>query len=306
MLQNFNSNGKLLLTGEYVVLDGAKALAVPTKQGQSLHVATTNTKQIEWLSFDVQKNIWFQDSFALDEVFKTTLSNLIVRTPTTRLQQVLIAARQLNPNFLLHSNGVNVETYLDFPQHWGLGTSSTLINNVAQWAKVNPYNLLQLTFGGSGYDIACAQHNTPIAYTLRDDKPLVAPVAFSPSFASHLYFVYLNKKQNSRDGIAHYKALRKTNLSTDLSKIDAITEAMLSCNSLSSFTTLMDTHESIIARLTQQDTVKSLFFKDFNGAIKSLGAWGGDFILAATSTNPTSYFNAKGFDTVIPYNDMVL
>ena len=36
--QTFYSNGKLLITGEYVVLDGAKALALPTKFGQSLLV----------------------------------------------------------------------------------------------------------------------------------------------------------------------------------------------------------------------------------------------------------------------------
>ncbi|MEQ3661167.1 MAG: GHMP kinase, partial [Flavobacterium sp.] len=38
MKQTYYSNGKLLLTGEYVVLDGAKALAVPTKFGQSLSI----------------------------------------------------------------------------------------------------------------------------------------------------------------------------------------------------------------------------------------------------------------------------
>ena len=47
-------------------------------------------------------------------------------------------------------------------------------------------------------------------------------------------------------------------------------------------------------------------FNDFNGALKSLGAWGGDFILAATETDPTSYFKNKGLNTVIPYKDMIL
>ena len=36
MKKTFYSNGKLLITGEYVVLDGAKALALPTKYGQNL------------------------------------------------------------------------------------------------------------------------------------------------------------------------------------------------------------------------------------------------------------------------------
>ena len=35
-------------------------------------------------------------------------------------------------------------------------TSSTLIANLAKWSNVDPYILLSETFGGSGYDIACA------------------------------------------------------------------------------------------------------------------------------------------------------
>ena len=38
MEKTYYSNGKLLLTGEYVVLDGAEALAVPTRFGQNLTV----------------------------------------------------------------------------------------------------------------------------------------------------------------------------------------------------------------------------------------------------------------------------
>ena len=48
----FYSNGKLLLTGEYVVLDGANALAVPTKYGQNLVVEIINKPYIIWKSFN--------------------------------------------------------------------------------------------------------------------------------------------------------------------------------------------------------------------------------------------------------------
>jgi hypothetical protein len=37
-----------------------------------------------------------------------------------------------------------------------------------------------------------------------------------------------------------------------------------------------------------------------------LGAWGGDFILATSKENPTDYFKSKGFETVIPFDQMVL
>jgi hypothetical protein len=38
MQKTFYSNGKLLITGEYLILDGAKGLALPTKMGQNLSV----------------------------------------------------------------------------------------------------------------------------------------------------------------------------------------------------------------------------------------------------------------------------
>ena len=37
-MKEFHANGKLLLTGEYAVLDGAKAIGLPTKRGQSLQI----------------------------------------------------------------------------------------------------------------------------------------------------------------------------------------------------------------------------------------------------------------------------
>src|SRR5690606_17098005 len=62
--KTFYSNGKLLLTGEYVVLDGAVALAVPTTLGQSLMVEPIGEPKIEWQSLDAQGNIWFEGAFS--------------------------------------------------------------------------------------------------------------------------------------------------------------------------------------------------------------------------------------------------
>jgi mevalonate kinase len=181
-----------------------------------------------------------------------------------------------------------------------------LINNIADWANINAYELLKQTFGGSGYDIACAQHDTPIRYQLTDSgSPIVKPVLFNPTFKNQLYFVYLNQKQNSRDGIATYK--KRATIDTSIIKeVDQITEGMLTCNSLLDFEKLIITHEGIISKLIQQETIKSRLFKDFDGAIKSLGAWGGDFVLATSKNDPTNYFKSKGFKTVIPYPEMVL
>ncbi|GGD16082.1 GYDIA family GHMP kinase [Hyunsoonleella pacifica] len=310
-MKTFKSNGKLLLTGEYVVLDGAISLAIPTKYGQSLNVKPIDSKHIHWKSFDEKNKVWFEDKFHLIDLKSNKTET---NTPNLRLLQILNAAQQLSPNFLDTNTGFSIETYLDFPKNWGLGTSSTLINNIAEWANINPYELLKLTFGGSGYDIACAQHNTAITYQLLNDDTLkqhqdtnrmVLPVNFNPPFKDHLYFVYLNKKQNSRDGITHYKALDQ-NLKLTISEINTITEALISCDSIMEFQKLIINHEEIISKTINQSTIASKYFNDFDGAIKSLGAWGGDFILACCETNPTRYFTDRGYNTVVPYKEMIL
>lgn len=304
-MKTFRSNGKLLVTAEYVVLDGAKALAIPTKHGQILTTEESNSNTVVWKSYDEYGKVWYKGHFIFDngEILKQVQDDNAI---TNRLENILSAARTLNPEFLANSKGHRVSTYLDFNREWGLGTSSTLINNIAQWANVDAYKLLEKTFGGSGYDIACAQHNTPITFQLNTkNQPLVNSVGFNPTFKDHLYFVYLNQKQNSRDGIKAYRSLNKVS-DTIINDINTITEAIVEISSLSAFEHLITEHENIIGKLLNQTPIKSRAFSDYNGAIKSLGAWGGDFVLVTSENDPTDYFKSKGLDTIIPYSKMVI
>jgi len=301
-VKQFFSNGKLLISGEYVVLDGAIALAVPTTYGQSLDVETIDEPKIIWTSLDETKQTWFEITFEIKDNTIQHLGN--DDAISNRLLQILNAVKQLNPNYLKGAKGFKITTKLDFPKNWGLGTSSTLINNLATWAQVDPYILLENTFGGSGYDIACAKHDTAISYQIKEDSKEVIEINFEPNFKNNLYFIHLNKKQNSRDGISHYRE-HKGDLSNYINQINEITQQMCTCQTLEVFQNLMETHENIIAEITKQTPVKQALFNDFKGSIKSLGAWGGDFILAATNANPERYFKAKGYNTVIPYLDMV-
>ena len=50
-------------------------------------------------------------------------------------------------------------------------------------------------------------------------------------------------------------------------------------------------------------------FKDFEGEVKSLGAWGGDFVMACTENDAeyvSRYFKNKGLDTVLTYKKLLL
>ena len=75
---------------------------------------------------------------------------------------------------------------------------------------------------------------------------------------------------------------------------------------LSEFEKLIQEHEKIISSIIELPTVKERLFPDYFGTLKSLGAWGGDFILATGDKNTPQYFKAKGYTTILRYSDMVL
>ncbi|MFT4643463.1 MAG: mevalonate kinase [Candidatus Azotimanducaceae bacterium] len=309
-MQKFYSNGKLLLTGEYVVLDGATSLALPTTFGQDLVVQSIKEPLLIWESYDERGITWFQAEFRMSdlrivsETFNSETDNS-KETLAISLQKIVLHAQKMNPKFLNSKTGFHIKTNLSFPRNWGLGTSSTLIHNIASWAEVDPYELLFASFGGSGYDIACAQNDTPISYQLKDKKPIVKAINFKPIFSDQLYFVHLNVKQNSRSGIKKYREF-DTDKENVIQDISTITDEMVNCDNLSEFERMLKAHEQIISKVIHNKPIQELVFKDYFGQTKSLGAWGGDFILATGNQDTPAYFKEKGFETVVSYKDMIL
>ncbi|MEZ4779698.1 MAG: GYDIA family GHMP kinase [Flavobacteriaceae bacterium] len=297
-MKTFYSNGKLLLTGEYVVLDGALALAIPTKKGQLLKVEESTEKGIHWKSLDENGSPWFEASFNVHDAVSERENRILFI-----LLKILREAQNLNTSFLAEE-AIRVTTQLTFPRNWGLGTSSTLINNIAQWAKVDAFQLLKNSFGGSGYDIAAAQHSTPILFQLYNGKPTAKEIQLHWDFKAHLFFVHLNQKQDSLEGIAHYKSKNIT--SEIIKEISSITQALYQCTSIDEFEKLLELHELILSRALHKPTVKEKLFKDYPRAIKSLGAWGGDFILATGTKEAQAYFREKGYTTLLPFEEMIL
>ena len=303
MKKTFYSNGKLLITAEYAVLDGAIALALPTKLGQNLIVETGLNQEIAWTSHDADGSVWFKEIILFSDIInKIQFENNEVKST---LIEILHEGYLLNPKFIQDSTGFNVTTKLSFPKFWGLGTSSTLINNIASWLEIDAFVLLNNSFGGSGYDIACAQNNLPILYQLVNQKPIVKTIDFNPTFKEHLYFVYLNKKQNSKTAITNYYKNKKTD-TTIILKINQLTQEIAEAKTLQDFENGLQQHEKIMSEVLDLKTVQSALFSDFKGTIKSLGAWGGDFVLVVSIINPTLYFKEKGYNTVIGFEEMIL
>jgi hypothetical protein len=118
--------------------------------------------------------------------------------------------------------------------------------------------------------------------------------------------VYLNKKQSSKSAIAAYNMNKKNNLPRTIALNDTITSEVLNATTIQSFAAAIQKHEVQMSIVLETQTIKESLFPDFNGVIKSLGAWGGDFVMAIATENPSDYFISKGYETIIPYKEIIL
>ncbi|WP_185855586.1 GYDIA family GHMP kinase [Blattabacterium cuenoti] len=305
--KSFYSNGKLLLTGEYLILCGAFGLALPTIRGQSLTITENKNSNfssiLHWKSFNEVNNIWFEVIFKLPylDIFYETEKKIAIR-----LKSLLLKSKKIQKKFLTENYEIQVKTHLEFPINWGLGSSSTLINNIAKWAKINPYFLISNYFNGSGYDIACVYKSKPIIYRIYNKRPYVFPIKFNPKFKEKLFFLHLNKKKSTYDGIqSFYSKIKKKFLNKSINLISSITLKISFCNNLKEFEELLLQHEIIISKILNIPTIKEIYFPDYLGLVKSLGTWGGDFVLISYRKGMKNYFYKKGFNTLIPFNKMI-
>ena len=222
-----------------------------------------------------------------------------------RLSNILKQVKSLNNNIFTEDNDYRFRCQLDFNPQWGLGSSSTLINNISEWANVNPYQLLGSTFKGSGYDIACAKAEGPIFYEV--NGPMVRKADFNPPFKDKLYFIYQGHKQNSANEVKAFLD-KKKDFKEEVRSISKISEILPDLQTLRDFCYFIKIHEEIMSKCLEHKRIKS-YFSDFEGEIKSLGAWGGDFFMAATEWDfekVKDYFENKGHNVILKYKDLIL
>ncbi len=302
--KKFHGKGKLLLFGEYAVLDGAKSLAIPTARGQSMEIRPHRGSDLIWENYNEDGELWFEAQISLYDFSSIRTSDDDV---SAFIQKILKGAVRFNTEFLNNWNGFKVINRLEFPVGWGLGSSSTVIYNLAQWAGINPFYLHFQVSNGSGYDIACANAENPLIYQSTEDELNYTEIDFNPGCLDQIYFVYLGNKQSSEKAIRYYgKTIKgRKQLVKDISQL---TVSAIDCNHQTDLAKIMDEHESVISTALKMPKVKDQRFSDFNGSIKSLGAWGGDFIMVLSDMSLgeiNTYFNNKGYDIVIRYNDML-
>lgn len=281
------------------------ALAVPTKYGQDMVVDSKEEKGLRWQSFDSEGKIWFDGEFDIPSGKYIKGNDEGVGQTLEKMFEYILS---IDPHFFNDKDGTLIKTHLDFPRNWGLGSSSTMIYNLAQWANVDAFLLLENSMGGSGYDIACAGSDIPILYQLQFKTPFTREAYFNPPFKDNLYFIYLGEKQNSRSGIKYYRKNVKEDPKA-ISNISIITNRMINSTRLNEFQSLVKNHEKMMSSLLNIPRVKKERFPDYWGQVKSLGAWGGDFVMATSNESrekTEKYFLDKGYDVFFGYNELIL
>ncbi len=258
-----------------------------------------------WEALDENGEVWFDAQISLYDFSAIKTSDEEI---AKKLQKILKSAVRLNSEFLSTWSGFKVETQLEFPLNWGAGSSSSLIAMIADWAYINPFHLHFAISEGSGYDIAAAKANAPIMYQIKEDEIHYSEFDFNANYTKNLYFVHLGIKQDTDKEIKQngHKFAKKQDV---VERISDISKTITTNKSFVKFTDLISEHEELIAGAIDRKPIKEERFKNFNGTIKSLGAWGGDFILAATNEGEDyvhKYFKKNGHNTILKFDEVVI
>jgi len=287
-------------------LDGGLSFAVPTKFGQTLEVQfleKSENPKLFWEAFQNDDSLWFSAEFDLKslEISSSTNEKL-----SQKLKLIFQAIEELQPDFFKNkTQNIHCKTRLEFDKNWGLGSSSTLVYLLAKFAGVDEFELNQLTFNTSGYDVACAGINQPVLYQITENQRKIEPVNFRPDFLDKLHFVYLNQKQDTQISVSKiYKSKPKNDKL--VGEISEIVSKMIQTQRLPEFESLINQHENLLSAHLGIPKVKDLHFADYEGTVKSLGAWGGDFVMVTERENFREYFSEKGFTTIFNFREMVL
>ena len=303
-MKPFYARGKLLLSSEYMVMYGANALSVPLQLGQSLHLKRRETGSgFTWKAFYLNEP-WFHVEFNPSNLSIIHTSNQEIAERLAGYLKTIIA---MNAHFQKEIFTWDVETYLEFHPDWGLGSSSSLTALLAEWAVLNPLDLHMEISSGSGYDVACAVANGPIVYRIRHDAPQYSHVRFDPPFVDQIWFAWLGNKQNSHESVLHFKDLIKPGRE-DIAFFNQITEGMLQAEDWKEFGELMLSHEMKLSEILNVPSITTTLFKDLDGYVKSLGAWGGDFVMIASEMDGKklkAYLKHKRIRTIFPYTEIV-
>lgn len=316
---SFYSRGKLLLTAEYLILQGAEGLALPLTRGQKLEhfgigetikqpeagsVTTPEGKELEWITI-VNGLEWFRARYYGPGYLIVSSSN---DAGAEFIRNVLCKAREISG---ISISGTIVSR-VEFNMEWGLGSSSSLISNVAYLFDIDPFKLHFEVSRGSGYDIACARSDSPLIYRLDTHPgsvpiPVYSNVDFNPPFHEMVFFAWTGRKKDSASSVDDFLSA-KSITKQDLEQISDISREILHVTDILDFERLLGEHDAVLSGILGELPVIETLFRGFPGYVKSLGAWGGDFVMITWKRDVDELFSIlkqRGIDVVFHYSELI-
>ena len=307
-MKSYFSHGKILLAGEYAVMCGVEALALPVKAGQWQHVWEMPAKGVSklvWQSKEADGTVWFECRIDTDIMHVSETDNTAY---SDTLLKLLLHIKEQKPDFFLHKN-IRIETECEFDRTFGLGSSSTLVCNLAKWSGVNAHDLQERVLGGSGYDIAVGNLGKPLVYWREQSEPNWSAWQLPVDFTQHWYLAFPGKKQNSREALNDVKKQLEI-IQTDvalLQQMNACIQAIKTPRSLPMLEAMLEMWQALLAqRLDLPRPYETLDLSPVRGGLcKYLGAWGGDVLLinhTFLEANESAFENMQ----LVPWNEFVI
>lgn len=293
------ASGKLMISGEYAVLDGARTWAIPTKYGQTLTANPSPGAGMRWTSLDHNGKKWF-------EALWDGEGRLIDFTDSDAAELLHDLLHFSTTKGAAPFSGWNVHTSIDFPREWGLGTSSSMVALLGRWLQMDPFTLFDHAMTGSGYDVAVASSNRGCVYRIDKGNREIVHVDHIPAFADHLYFVYSGSKQSSQKEVLKYSRIDLNRRLSIVSDVNTLTQSLLTAKTIEEFSSAMRKHESMLGTILERETMNEKW-SSIAGAMKHLGAWGGDFFLLATTDKADlQRLQDEGVREIFPWKEMML
>lgn len=308
MQRTYFSHGKILLTGEYAVLTGMEALALPVVPGQQLSVweiPSAGNAKVIWQGNEADGSPW------CDVRIDSDIMHVVESNDEVTAQRLLHMLREIKshqPEFFSHKT-IRVETRCEFDRSFGLGSSSSLVACLSAYSGTDIFALQQAGFGGSGYDAAVCATGKPIAYWLEKGVPNFAPWQLDPGLTGHWYLAFPGKKINSRNAIADTReglaAMQSDTFM--LQQLNACIQAVKNPRSIPLLEAMLEMYQALISQaLGLPKAYDDLEIKPMQGGLcKWLGAWGGDVLLI--NENIKNQYSDKFSEMqLIPWNEFVI
>lgn len=301
-----------MLCGEYAVIIGVEALALPVSLGQWMYVWEFDSPgggdRLIWEAKEKDGSTWLNESFALPlEAMEAEAEKSSERDRSREVLHSMLS--MVAEGFWKTGKSYRIETQLEFDRSSGLGSSSTMVANFARFAGLDAQKVQQKVLGGSGYDVAVAELGKGLVFWKNAEVANWDAWKLSADLTSKWKIVFLGKKQNSRNALADVKGKLMEIEKDDflMHQLQQVCAAVKMAKQVPMLEAGLEMWQAILAMSLGLETPYQHFkFQPSKGGLcKWLGAWGGDMLLINDVFEESEREALKKYK-IVDWNQLVL